>query len=361
MIPSSRLATDAPSVACLLLFLAMAGCQSPKATTQLDVVEVNSASDEGEASEDTPAEFIPVEDRSPTPIVEQRPILVQAEVSTETPSTDRSAAGWAAAAMVVERTAAPVESSPNGAWVRMRIPVRLRIDRGLLDAWIAEFTAQFDDRREGVTRMLSRGEVGTSAGSDESLLPEDVRGTVIHVDRIAALGPERNGLVRVGWSMAPGWGGQVHYVDLPIGGRLTALLAETVAPQNVEMLAKDAVGNVIFGARLPLIPCGRVMPGAPQPLVCPWWIRDRTMDGREPSRWRNAQQWLAPDLTLAAAMAERPEMIGDVVFLPMFGWQAMSSRPPVAVGALELTIDASIPAETAPRISSFVFELVPLE
>jgi hypothetical protein len=56
-------------------------------------------------------------------------------------------------------------------------------------------------------------------------------------------------------------------------------------------------------------------------------------------------------------MLERPETLGDLLFLPMLGWQLNASTPPIAVGGLEMRIAASVPREIADRISELVFRV----
>jgi hypothetical protein len=326
------------------LILPAVGCQSQRPASQLGTISLRSA--ESYAGE---APAIPTRSLAPSDIAE--PVA----------SNDSSAAGWADAALVIERSDEPVEWSDagNDGWVRMTVPIRLRIDEDLAARWAEASARDLGGSRLGRTRLLSRGEVGTTAGSTGSALPDSLQRPLIHVDRIAPLGPDRLGTYRIGWATSGGWGAEVDVLESSDMRLLQHLLEESVAPRDVEMYAMDASGQVVFGASLPLLPCDRVRVGRPQPLVCTWWIRDRAETQNDRPRWRNAQQWLAPNRPLAFAMSERPETVGDLMFLPMLGWQAMSSSPPIAVGGLDLSLDVSVPHEIAPRIDSISFTLRP--
>jgi hypothetical protein len=326
------------------LILPAVGCQSQRPASQLGTISLRSA--ESYAGE---APAIPTRSLAPSDIAE--PVA----------SNDSSAAGWADAALVIERSDEPVEWSDSGndGWVRMTVPIRLRIDEDLAARWAEVSARDLGGNRLGRTRLLSRGEVGTTAGSTGSALPDSLQRPLIHVDRIAPLGPDRLGTYRIGWATSGGWGAEVDVFESSDMRLLQHLLEESVAPRDVEMYAMDASGQVVFGASLPLLPCDRVRVGRPQPLVCTWWIRDRAETQNDRPRWRNAQQWLAPNRPLAFAMSERPETVGDLMFLPMLGWQAMSSSPPIAVGGLDLSLDVSVPHEIAPRIDSISFTLRP--
>lgn len=326
------------------LILPTVGCQTQRPASEVGVISLKPS--EAYAGE-VATVSAPASSRGP--------------IAGETAPVNPSSAGWADAALIVERSGKPIEwgSSGHDGWVHMSVPIRLRVDRELAAAWAQACATEIGGDRIRQVRLLSRGEVGTSAAPADSTLPASLQRPLIHVDRIAPLGPDRAGRFRIGWASSGGWGAEVDVIESADMRLLQRLLEESVAGRDIEMYAMDASGEIVFGASLPLLPCDRVRVGRPQPLVCTWWIRDRAETPDDRPRWRNAQQWLAPNRPLAVAMSERPETVGDLLFLPMLGWQPMSSSPPIAVGGLDLELDVSIPEETATRIDSISFSLRP--
>lgn len=332
----------ATSLAAAALVLPAVGCQTQRPASQVGVISLRSA-------ETYPG------DVAIDPIPPSSPNSIAGAEAVHNPT----AAGWADAALIVERSDAPVEWSPSGhdGWVRMTVPIRLRVDSELAAKWAEVCADKIGGTRSKQVRLLSRGEIGTAPAPVDSTIPDSLQRPIVHVDRIESLGPDRVGRFRIGWAASSGWGAEIDMVESGDTRVLQRLLEECVESRDVEMYAVDALGEVVFGATLPLLPCDRVRVGRPQPLVCPWWIRDRAETPDDRPRWRNAQQWLAPNRPLALAMSEHPEAVGDLLFLPMLGWQPMSSSPPIAVGGLDLDLAVSVPEETATRIDSIRFTL----
>lgn len=327
-----------------VLVLPTIGCQTQRPAAEVGVISLTSAEAYGSEVADLPT-----------------PAPSRGSIADENAPVDPSSAGWADAALIVERSDRPIDwaSSDHDGWVRMSVPIRLRVDSELAAEWAEACAAEIGGDRTERNRLLSRGEVGIAAAPAAPTLPASLQRPLIHVDRIAPLGPDRAGRFRIGWASSGGWGAEVDVIESADMRLLQRLLEESVAGRDIEMYAMDASGEIVFGASLPLLPCDRVRVGRPQPLVCTWWIRDRAETPGDRPRWRNAQQWLAPNRPLALAMSEQPDTVGDLLFLPMLGWQPMSSSPPIAVGGLDLELDVSIPEETATRIDSISFSLRP--
>lgn len=272
---------------------------------------------------------------------------------------DETLADWAIDLLVVESTGAPVQSVGEGEWVQLQIPIRIRIDEARAASWAAEasvrLAAQFGTPRQD--RLLVEGQAGRLQPPLDADLPVRTSPPHVHIERAALATPERAGSFGLLLADRPSWGASVASFRVPTGAALVEVLSRTVAPHRVEMLVLDRRGGVLHGATLPLIPSARVPTGDPQALICPWWIRDRRDEQDARIRWRNAQEWLAPNRTLAAAMLERPETLGDLLFLPMVGWQRNGISAPLAVGAIEMRIGASVPRSIVGEIAELVFRI----
>jgi hypothetical protein len=266
---------------------------------------------------------------------------------------------WAAELLIIESTGAPIEIAADGEWVQLRIPIRIRIDADRAAAWSAAATDRLRTHLGAARaeRLLVQGEAGPIALPSAVELPVRALPPFVHMERAALAMVDRAGEFAIAFADRPSWGSEVESFRASRQSLLEPVLRRLAAPRLVEMLALTRSGEVIYGATLPLIPAARATTGAPQALICPWWIRDRRDENASQLRWRNAQQWLAPQRSLATAMLERPESLGDLLFLPMLGCQLNASTPPIAVGGLEMRIAASVPREIADRISELVFRV----
>lgn len=334
-----------PSLLAALLLASLAACRSqpsaPQEEPTLAVVEIRTA--------------------AVAPPEPQPPAAAAAPTSGNTlgDALDDAFGEWAAELLTIESTGAPIEIAGDGEWVQLRIPIRIRIDADRAAEWSAaaadRLWAHLGAAR--AERLLVQGEAGPIAPPSSVDLPVRALAPYLHLERAGLAMADRAGEFAIAFAERPTWGSEVESFRASRQSLLEPVLRRLAAPRLVEMLALTRSGEVIYGAALPLIPAARATTGAPQALICPWWIRDRRDENASQLRWRNAQQWLAPQRSLATAMLERPETLGDLLFLPMLGWQLNASTPPIAVGGLEMRIAASVPREIADRISELVFRV----
>jgi len=289
------------------------------------------------------------------------PTAAAAPTSTNTlgGALDDAFGQWAAELLIIESTGAPIEIAGDGEWVQLRIPIRIRIDADRAAAWSVAATDRLRTHLGAARaeRLLVQGEAGPIPPPSSVDLPVRALPPFVHMERAGLAMADRAGEFAIAFADRPSWGSEVESFRASRQSLLEPVLRRLAAPRLIEMLALTRSGEVIYGATLPLIPAARSTTGAPQALICPWWIRDRRDENASQLRWRNAQQWLAPQRSLATAMLERPETLGDLLFLPMLGWQLNASTPPIAVGGLEMRIAASVPREIADRISELVFRV----
>lgn len=266
------------------------------------------------------------------------------------------AQAWAPRLLLVEPRNGGVTISGEGDLVEVAIPCRLRMDENLVSSWTEQLRESED--LVGATpqsrRLLTRA--ATSASRSTAVPSSDCGGPVMSMqtlDLAISDGPETFGLIIADRS---GWGASAKVFRLRRGAQLVELLHGLTAPRAVELLA-IADDEVVHGSSLPLLPTAYNGVGRPQPMASPWWIRNRRDSLNERPVWRNAQSWLAPNRTLATAMAEVPETVGDLLFIPMLGWRSDALAPEFAVGWIDLTIRLTLPRELATSIDRFEFRV----
>lgn len=265
---------------------------------------------------------------------------------------------WAESLLVVA-AAGPIEHRAiEGDLVRVTIPCLVRLDAEATFNWSDQLTSSVDSHSSRETsRMLMRIDGASTPFASSLRRPSGTRSPELAmsaVDLPITDDPNRFGLLVVDGDH---WGAAVTRHALDRATRLEPLLRSIDRPRAVRLLGVDRHGRVIHGASLPLMPMAKSRPDRPQALLSPWWIRDRRTHSNDPIVWRNAAQWLAHDRTLAQAAIELPETVGDLLFLPMLGWQSTIIAPPWAVGGLEIDLSIELPREVADRIDRFEFHL----
>jgi hypothetical protein len=304
-------------------------------------------------------------DRSPShSITLQSHTTVVAALPSPAPQDDapphradlRSIASWPESLLSIE-LAGPLEQTPwQASRVRVRVPCVARIDSSAAFSWLEALRAHFDEadapNRRG--RLLARPDSGTPSAFRD---PDECFSPTIALEAIEVPiddEPSHFGLVLVDGDHPGAWATRVR---LDRATDLLPLLQAIDRPRSVRLLAIDAAGRVIHGVSLPLLPMAKSRPEAPQALLSPWWIRDRRTAPHDPVVWRNAAQWLAHGRTLAQAACELPETVGDILFLPMLGWQSSIVASPWAVGGVEFDLTIELPSDVASRIDRFEFHL----
>lgn len=265
---------------------------------------------------------------------------------------------WAESLLVVA-AAGPIEPRAlDGDLVRVTIPSLVRLDAEAAFNWSDQLASSVDSQSLGETSRLLMRIDGSSTPSAPSIgRPSGTRSPELAmsaVDLPITDDPNRFGLLVVDGDH---WGAAVTRHVLDRKTQLDSLLESIDRPRSVRLLGVDRHGRVIHGVSLPLLPMAKSRPDRPQALLSPWWIRDRRTHSNDPIVWRNAAQWLAHDRTLTQAAIELPETVGDLLFLPMLGWQSTIIAPPWAVGGLEIDLSIELPREVADRIDRFEFHL----
>ena len=312
------------------------------ASTERDPVVVEVVAESiSEAPAPSPDSKSAVEEAAPTP----------AELLTWAVSD------WAPSMLRIEASGDPVQFVGEGEVVEVVVPCRLSIDQESSIAWTRRVSAIL--RNAGFKPRERR--VLSGDGGDGDPLPSTVAPPFMDMasNTLAATDDARR--FSLALSDRPGWGAAAEVFELDLSEFLPWMLEEIAAPREVELLAFSDDGVVIHGTSVPLLPRSKSRSGQPQDLVCPWWFRDRR-EGLAPRIvWRNAQQWLAPGRTLAAAFTATSSSVGDVMFLPMLGWQQTAGSAPVAVGSLDMPIRFTLDRGTANRIDRFEFRIVEIE
>ncbi len=265
---------------------------------------------------------------------------------------------WAESLLVVA-AAGPIEHrSLDADRVRVTIPCLVQLDSNAAFDWMEGLAARAPS--EGSverSRLLARGGFPDADSSRSVRRPTQTRSPELAmsaVDLPNTDDPNRFGLLVVDGDH---WGAAITRHVLDRKTQLDPLLESIDRPRSVRLLGVDRHGRVIHGVSLPLLPMAKSRPDRPQALLSPWWIRDRRTNANEPVVWRNAAQWLAHDRTLARAARELPETVGDLMFLPMLGWQSTIIAPPWAVGGLEIELSIEVPRDVADRLDRFEFHL----
>ncbi len=340
LVARASLASCLISIASLL----STGCQqTPASVRQYSRVEIVTARETEEPS--SPHQHSNPLTSEPVPAIDysELPLIEQAE-------------SWASRLLLVEARGSGVTISGEGDVVEVSVPCRLRLDESVVTAWAAQFTdaVELEGSSAGQRRLLTRA--ATHASPFGSSPSSDCGGPAMSMgtlDLAVSDDPATFGLIIAD---RPGWGAAVKVFRLDRDVHLSDLLRTLVKPRTVELLAY-ADGEVVHGSSLPLLPTAYNGPRHPQPMASPWWVRDRRESQTQDPIWRHAQSWLTPDRTLAAAMAEVPDTVGDVLFLPMLGWKAGTLASAWAVGSFDMTIRLSLPRETAVRIDRFEFRV----
>lgn len=299
----------------------------------------------------------PVADLDEAPIESASP-------SSMAPDQDLAAAAgtWAESLLVIT-AAGPIEHrSLDADRVRVTIPCLVQLDSNAAFDWMEGLAARAPS--EGSverSRLLARGGYPDADSSRSVRRPTQTRSPELSMDVVDLPiddDPAHVGLVTVDGDH---WGAAVTRRVLDRETHLAPLLESIDRPRSVRLLAVDRSGRVIHGVSLPLLPMIKARPDRPQALLSPWWIRDRRTNANEPVVWRNAAQWLAHDRTLARAARELPETVGDLMFLPMLGWQSTIIAAPWAVGGLEIDLSIEVPRDVAERLDRFEFHLADRE
>ncbi len=265
---------------------------------------------------------------------------------------------WAESLIRID-AAGPVSTrSHDDGSARVSIPCVARVDSGRLTDWLDRMTTAFENapvhRR---SRLLMRSEAGGPNPLRTPDRPLRTRSPELALDCLDVPIGDESSLVGLIVAAGDHWGAPISRHELHRDTDLLPLLQAIDRPRSVRLLAIDAAGRVIHGVSLPLLPMAKSRPEAPQALLSPWWIRDRRTAPHDPVVWRNAAQWLAQGRTLATAARELPETVGDILFLPMLGWQSSIVASPWAVGGVEFDLTIELPSDVASRIDRFEFHL----
>lgn len=293
---------------------------------------------------------------SPEPAPATRPIVEEPR-PTSAEQLARAVSDWAPAMLRIEASGEPVQFVGEGDVVEVVVPCRLSIDQESAIEWTRRVSATLRD----AGFMPRERRVLSSDGIDDAQLPSSVSPPFMNMasNTLAATDDAR----RVSLVLAdrPGWGAAAEVFELDRNEFLPRMLEEIAAPREVQLLAFSADNVVIHGTAVPLLPRSMNRTGQSQDLVCPWWFRDRREGPAPKIVWRNAQQWLAPGRTLATAFTAASGSVGDVMFLPMLGWQRTPGSAPVAVGSLDMPIRFTLDRGTANRIDRFEFRVVEID
>lgn len=299
----------------------------------------------------------PVADLEDAPIESASPPSPRAEVEFAT------VAGTWAESLIVVTASGPIEHRPLDAdRVLVTIPCLVQIDANAAFDWTSRLATLAESEASiARSRLLARAGLPDAEPSRSVRRPTRTRSPELAmsaVDLPNTDDPNRFGLLVVDGDH---WGAAVTRHVLDRKTQLDSLLESIDRPRSVRLLGVDRHGRVIHGASLPLMPMAKSRPDRPQALLSPWWIRDRRTHSNDRVVWRNAAQWLAHDRTLARAARELPETVGDILFLPMLGWQSTIIAPPWAVGGLEIDLSIELPRGVAARIDRFEFHLADQE
>lgn len=303
--------------------------------------------------------------RSPShSITLQSHTTVEAALPSTAPQVDppphradlRSIASWPESLLSIELAGTLDQTPWHADRVKVRIPCAARVDASAAFSWLEALRDQLDasDASARRGRLLVRHAAATP---DAVRDPDQCRSPSIALETIEVpIDDEAShfGVVLVDGDHPGAWATRIR---LDRATDLLPLLEAIDRPRSVRLLAIDAAGRVIHGVSLPLLPMAKSRPEAPQALLSPWWIRDRRTAPQDPVVWRNAAQWLAHGRTLAQAACELPETVGDIMFLPMLGWQSTIVASPWAVGGVEFDLTLELPTEVASRIDRFEFHL----
>lgn len=330
------------------------GCAAKPAPTPMPRNEVEIVA----TAEAEPAAVEVIAEVSATP--EPAPVAppsIEEPRSTPAEQLAWAVSDWAPAMLRIEASGDPVQFVGEGDVIEVVVPCRLSIDQETAIAWTRRVSAILRDA--GLTprerRVLSRD------GIDEAQLPSSVSPPFMNMASNTLTATDDARRVSLALADRPGWGAVAEVFTLDRDEYLPRMLEEIAAPREVQLLAFSADNVVIHGTAVPLLPRSMNRTGQSQDLVCPWWFRDRREGPAPKIVWRNAQQWLAPGRTLATAFTEASGSVGDVMFLPMLGWQGTAGSAPVAVGSLDMPIRFTLDRGTANRIDRFEFRVVEID
>ncbi len=294
------------------------------------------------------------EEPAPTP---ESPIAIEEPPPTPAELLAWAVSDWAPTMLRIEASGEPVQFLGDGDVVEVVVPCRMSIDQEAAIGWTRRVSAIL--REAGFVPRERR--VLAGEGDQGVQPPPGVAPPLMDMasNTLAASDDARRFALVL--ADREGWGAAADVFVLDRSEYLPWMLEEIAAPREVQMLAYSADGMVIHGTSVPLLPRSMSRAGLPQDLVCPWWFRDRRQGPAPKVVWRNAQQWLAPGRTLAAAFTASSGSVGDVMFLPMLGWQRTSSASPLAVGSLVMPIRFTLDRSTANRIDRFEFRVVEVD
>jgi len=277
------------------------------------------------------------------------------DARSTSPTTASQIEDWAERLLVIESRGSVVIRG-DGVLVDVEIPCRLRIDEFAAVEWIHELTSTVEDLsgRSQIRRILTRAANATAPS--EQPMPSNVGAPIMAMSTLDLPATDEPSHVGLILADGPGWGVTAKVFRLGRTNDVDEVLSAIGMPETVEMLARRR-GEVVHGASIPMLPFDFDGGDQPQPHASPWWIRDRRDDSDGALVWRNAATWLSPHRSLSEAMRERPDTVGDILFMPLLGWQRSMSSPQYAVGSLDLTIRVRLPRELAESIDQFEFRI----